>query len=54
MSLQQQAVDTFYAQSDTPRWMGLRLVGVDPDKDRMPRYFGRCGAAIGTVGPTYR
>ena len=37
VSLQQQAVDTFYAQRDTPRWMGLRLVGVDGTKVRLPR-----------------
>ena len=35
--LQQQAAETFYAQADTPRWMGLRLVGVDGTKVRLPR-----------------
>lgn len=37
MSLQQQAIEAFYAQTDTPRWMGLRLVGVDGTKVRLPR-----------------
>lgn len=37
VALQQQAVETFYAQADTARWMGLRLVGVDGTKVRLPR-----------------
>ena len=36
ITLHQQAVETFYQQAHTPRWMNFRLVGVDGTKIRLP------------------
>lgn len=48
-ALQKQAVDTFYQQAHTPRWMGFRLVGVDGSKVRLPA-TGTMAGAFGEQG----
>jgi len=57
IALQQEAVNTYYAQAQSPRWMGLRLVGVDGTRLRLPRkpdlaqYYGTQGNQTASSRP---